>query len=110
MALFSEHGYKAVTMDDICAAADVAPGTLFHYFGTKAGVLVEFDRRIVVEIEQSLPTTKTDAASRLSVIQVSMSKAWNQAHPSLRALGVDYLRNTRVSEKGHMEADIQDLV
>ena len=38
-----------------------------------------------------------------------MSKAWIQAHPSLRALGIDYLRNTRVSEMGHVVADIQDL-
>lgn len=87
VALFSEHGYKAVTVDDNCAAADVAPATLFHYFGTKAGLMVEFDRRTVVEIEQSLPTTKTGAASRLSVIQVSMSKAWSVIPPVLMGLG-----------------------
>ena len=40
-ALFAEHGYQAVTTQQIAAAADVATGTLFRYFPTKADLLVE---------------------------------------------------------------------
>jgi AcrR family transcriptional regulator len=38
--LFREHGFDAVTTDQIAAAADIAKGTLFLYAPTKARLLV----------------------------------------------------------------------
>jgi len=35
LRLFREHGYEATTMNQIAAAADVSPSTLFRYFPTK---------------------------------------------------------------------------
>ena len=40
LALFVEHGYDGVTVDMICAAAEVSQRTFFNYFGTKEGVLL----------------------------------------------------------------------
>ncbi|WP_028579601.1 TetR/AcrR family transcriptional regulator [Desulfogranum japonicum] len=37
--LFVEQGYEATTMDEIAAAANVAKGTLYHYFSNKAELL-----------------------------------------------------------------------
>lgn len=37
--LFEEHGYDAVTMEQIAAAADVAKRTLYNHFPTKEAVL-----------------------------------------------------------------------
>lgn len=39
--LFTEHGYEAVTTQQIADAADVGTGTVFRYFPTKADLLVE---------------------------------------------------------------------
>ncbi|AYF74416.1 TetR/AcrR family transcriptional regulator [Nocardia yunnanensis] len=39
--LFAEEGAEAATMDRIAAAAGVAKGTLFHRFGSRAGLLHE---------------------------------------------------------------------
>src|SRR5215468_7011445 len=43
--LFDERGFSAVTIEEIAAAAEVSPSSVYRYFGTKEGLLVadEFD-------------------------------------------------------------------
>ena len=38
--LFAEHGWAAVSMDQVAAGAGVAKGTVFRRFGDKAGLAV----------------------------------------------------------------------
>ncbi|MBL1076662.1 helix-turn-helix transcriptional regulator [Nocardia sp. 2] len=40
-ALLAEHGAEGVTMDRVAAAAGVGKGTVFHRFGSRAGLLHE---------------------------------------------------------------------
>lgn len=43
--MFDERGFDAVTIDEIAAAAEVSPSSVYRFFGTKEGLLVadEFD-------------------------------------------------------------------
>jgi AcrR family transcriptional regulator len=43
--LFDERGFAGVTIEEIAAAAEVSPSSVYRYFGTKEGLLVadEFD-------------------------------------------------------------------
>ena len=43
--LFDERGFDAVTIEQVAAAAEVSPATVYRYFGTKEGLLVadQFD-------------------------------------------------------------------
>ncbi|HEX5596931.1 MAG TPA: helix-turn-helix domain-containing protein [Micromonosporaceae bacterium] len=43
--LFDARGFDAVTIEEIAAAAEVSPSSVYRYFGTKEGILVadEFD-------------------------------------------------------------------
>jgi AcrR family transcriptional regulator len=43
--LFAQHGFRAVTVDEIAEAAGVAARTLFRYFPTKEDFLLGFTRR-----------------------------------------------------------------
>lgn len=45
--LIREHGLGAVTVDDICARAEVSPRTFFNYFTAKEEVLVPWDPEVV---------------------------------------------------------------
>ncbi|TDE89665.1 TetR/AcrR family transcriptional regulator [Occultella glacieicola] len=49
--LFDEHGYAAVTIEQIAAAAEVSPSSVYRYFGTKEGLLVADDFDTLTDAE-----------------------------------------------------------
>lgn len=42
MKLFKTKGYENTTVVDICHAANVGYGTLYHYFKTKQDIMIHF--------------------------------------------------------------------
>jgi AcrR family transcriptional regulator len=54
MQLFAERGFDAVTVADICAAAEIAPRTFFRYFPTKEDVLAEPARQMAGRLTDAL--------------------------------------------------------
>jgi AcrR family transcriptional regulator len=54
--LFDERGFDAVTIEQIAAAAEVSPSSVYRYFGTKEGLIVadEFDSWSSEAVEQIL--------------------------------------------------------
>jgi len=54
MELFVARGFAAVTIEDICHAADVAKGTFFLHFPTKDALLLEYGEQVSGELEEIL--------------------------------------------------------
>lgn len=52
LLLFSDHGYDAIGVQDIAAAAGVTKPTLYHYFGSKRGLLDTVLREHFGRLEQ----------------------------------------------------------
>lgn len=60
IALFAERGFAAVSVDEICAAAEVAPRSFFRYFPAKSDVLLEPTREIAEHLDALLAEVPSD--------------------------------------------------
>lgn len=64
--LFDEHGYDAVTIEQIAAAAEVSPSSVYRYFGTKEQLVLwdEYDPQIMDYLDEALREHPPVAAIR----------------------------------------------
>jgi len=65
MDLFSARGFDAVTIEAICAAADVARATFFLHFPSKASLLHEWNRQVAAEFSAGLTEPRGSAVEEL---------------------------------------------
>jgi AcrR family transcriptional regulator len=86
-ALFLERGYDAVTIDDVCRAADVAKGTFFLHFPTKDALLAEYGRLATEDLHPLVESQRGSAASALRSILRALS-ARAERHAELVRLTV----------------------
>jgi len=72
LELFEKHGFDAVTVEDIAAAAEVSPPTVYRQFGTKEQLVLwdEYDPQIYAAIRQRLAVEPPLAAVRHGLIEV----------------------------------------
>lgn len=79
-ALFLERGYDAVTIDDVCRAADVAKGTFFLHFPTKDALLAEYGRLATEELQPMIDSQRGSAVSVIrSIFRALSARAERQA-------------------------------
>jgi AcrR family transcriptional regulator len=65
MDLFAARGFEAVTIEAICADADVARATFFLHFPTKASLLHEWNRQVAAEYASRLVEPRGSALDEL---------------------------------------------
>lgn len=77
MALFAKAGYDSVTIEQICDEADVANGTFFLHFPTKAAVLDELNVRLSDSLLAELKGQEGSAAEKLRQVREAVIKLWS---------------------------------
>lgn len=86
--MFDERGYDAISVEEICAEAQVGRATFFRYFETKSGLIRELDQRAAVRARQQLlPLTDPSFAELLRIVADTLHEIWGSATSGLRALG-----------------------
>jgi AcrR family transcriptional regulator len=107
--LIAAKGYENVSVDEICQRAEVGRATFFRYFGTKAGLMIEFERRIAADIADRISAPDMSLEDKLDAVGRGIAGAWSGAHPNLRALGLDYLSSTAVRDMELIAAGITQI-
>jgi AcrR family transcriptional regulator len=99
LALFAERPYDEVTVDAICAEAEVGRATFFRFYGVKAGLLSEFGQRLAEQIARRIDDhPDATATEQLWMVQDEISSAWGQSAPSTREMAREYIRNATADE------------
>jgi TetR/AcrR family transcriptional regulator of autoinduction and epiphytic fitness len=90
-ALFADHGYEGVTMEQIAAAADVAKGTLYNHFPVKEAVLAHWLHLELAEYLAMLPAQleARPGFAEGALYMLGHSANWCETHPDYLA---PYLR------------------
>jgi AcrR family transcriptional regulator len=112
LELFAGRGYDLVSVDDICERAGVGRATFFRLYGTKAGLLTEFNRRLAVRARHSVTDSQPrDAGEALRVVARTMCATWAESGAVLRELAREYLQTVSLeagTRKG--QPDLRALV
>lgn len=92
IALFAQRGYNAVSVAEICAAADVAPRSFFRYFPAKEDVLLEPIREMADRMQAALADAPPELSDRdalegaLRTLARYMLDHWEQLAPYFRVV------------------------
>jgi AcrR family transcriptional regulator len=112
MRLFREGSFDAVTVEAICEEADVARGTFFLHFPTKAALLYEFNRQVALDFRERLNEPRGSAISELEVLVGMVRERIDAEADVMRAMLREYFS---MAQPGPREArtvnrDLQELL
>ena len=87
LAVFSERGFHEASLDDVAAAAGVTKGAIYHYFDTKAELLLQAIEQHQSQGYELLETSIPDATAPATVrIRALLRKAFTSNDDANRAI------------------------
>jgi AcrR family transcriptional regulator len=108
LGLFAERPYDEVTVDAICARAEVGRATFFRFYGSKAGLTREFNHRLADHLARRLEegaesleppgSPAMTATEQLWLVQDEITTAWRLSEPSTREMAREYIRNATATD------------
>jgi AcrR family transcriptional regulator len=107
LALFERQGFEAVTVEQICRAADVARGTFFLHFPSKSALLPAWNRELAAELAQRLVEPRGSAVSEYRMLVDHVGQRWPRRADVMAAM----LGALLATAPGESESDaLRDLV
>jgi AcrR family transcriptional regulator len=111
MALVEARGFDAVTVEAICETADVARGTFFSHFPTKAALLYEFSNRVAAAFAARPEAGRGSAADELrALVDFMTSELVARAHVMPAMLREFFSNPDAVAAAHDRGRDFPDLV
>lgn len=111
MRLFARRGFEAATIADICEAADVARGTFFLHFPSKAALLYEFNQQVAEDFRESLTEPRGSAHDELCALVERMSRELSARAEIMSAMvAAFYASPEAIAAAPEQETAIVDLV
>jgi AcrR family transcriptional regulator len=107
--LFSARGFGPVTVEQICASADVAKGTFFLHFSSKAALLVEWDRELAAELAERLRDSRDSALLQYRTMVERLGEQWQSRPDATLALLHEALA-PRATSGGDLRALVEQVV
>jgi AcrR family transcriptional regulator len=91
--LLGSRSFDELNVEDICAHADIGRATFFRIFGTKAGLLREFNRRLAQDAAVRVAGAgATDIGTKLGHVRASIYDAWRTAGPGHVRMAEEFVR------------------
>jgi AcrR family transcriptional regulator len=116
--LFTQRGFQGTTVDEIAAAADVAPATFFNYFQSKQALL-DLMTGEVVDYLHALTTQHLEgrgsSADRLRGFIASAAESIAESRGIARDVLIEFMRNDAKPDGPHpylhrLQAPFVDLI
>ncbi|MDE1172510.1 MAG: TetR/AcrR family transcriptional regulator [Parvibaculaceae bacterium] len=99
MELFAQRDYDGVTVEDICAGADVAKATFFAHFENKAALIQAFHEELTEEISGALASHKGTAEAALEIIIRHLAAAGQSNGPVLKKMYREFMAQPELHSK-----------
>ena len=109
MELFAARGFAPVTVEQICAAADVAKGTFFLHFSSKAALLTEWNRELAAELADRLREPRDSALAQYRMLADQLAEQWRRRPDATRALLIELLGSSAPAD-AEPDRDLRALV
>ncbi len=110
LELFGARGFAPVTVEQICTAADVAKGTFFLHFASKAALLAEWNRALAAELAERLRDPGASALAQARTLVDELGEHFCRRPDAARALLYELLAPRTDAASDAPERDLRDLV
>ena len=108
LSLFEREGFDAVTVEQICQAADVARGTFFLHFPAKSALLLEWNRQLASDFRQRLSEPRGSAAAEYRMLVDHVGRHWVRHADVMGAMLRDFL--TQAGAESDLRALVEEIV
>jgi AcrR family transcriptional regulator len=99
---FVRQGFHATSMKDVCAEAKMSPGTLYHYFRSKADIIagiIEDERRMADELVRPLAAAPDFAAALFEAVDVLAGSVTDRDLVLHAEISAELLRQPQLRER-----------
>jgi AcrR family transcriptional regulator len=109
--LLASRSFDELNVEDICAHADIGRATFFRIFGTKAGLLREFNRRLAQDAAARIANAETaDIATKLGHVRAAVYDAWRTVGPGHIRMVEEFVRATPSNDPHSAHPELLGLI